>query len=336
MSPLFSLVLLTFRMTDEAAGACLLVAGERITAGDLAGFAPALARIPGGMDFGLAPQPGLTRTIGASELRRFASRHGVELSGVEMTGVDTLCVRRPASPVARAAVEDALRRALPEEAKAELVDYSRMPVPDGVLEFDSRHLLRSRDSPPGQAVVWRGRVRYGAARTVPFWAKVRVTVVRRRLHAARPVRAGETLTSKHVTETEDLVAFPAPPGELATAAAANGLESRRSIAAGQLITRDMLVEPRLVRRGDRVAVRVDAGPVRLAFEGAALTGGRRGQPAVVENRETGVRFSGRIEEAGQVAVRIDEGGKNAHKLHAAEALDPRPALSRHAAGGAGR
>lgn len=331
MSILTALLLLASRLPGEVAGPCVLTEGERITAGDLARLAPALAQIPSGTEFGPAPQPGLTRIIEASELRRFASRHGVETAG---TGA--LCVRWPVAPLSQAAVEDALRRALPEEAKVELLDYCRIPMPGGVLEFDARRLLRPGGPSQEQAVVWRGCVQYGPARTLPFWAKVKVTVPRRRLHAARPVRAGEILTAEHFTETDDLVAYPAPAGELATAATASGMESRRAIPAGKVITRDLLAEPRLVRRGDRVSVSVDAGSVRLSFEGAALTGGRRGQRALVENRETGVRFSGRIENAGQVTVQIDEGGKNARKLQAAGALDPSAAFSGHTVGGARR
>src|SRR5208282_472496 len=69
---------------------CLPLEGDRILARDLAAATPAFALWPPETELGYAPAPGLRRVLRAAELRRLASRQG--LDGGAMADV---CVERP-------------------------------------------------------------------------------------------------------------------------------------------------------------------------------------------------------------------------------------------------
>lgn len=60
--------------------------------------------------------------------------------------------------------------------------------------------------------------------------------------------------------------------------------------------------PVLVRRGDKVAVRVTARNIVLHFESQAQSSGRRGDTVIVLNPENGARFVARVEDTGKVLV----------------------------------
>src|SRR5689334_3489393 len=76
----------------------------------------------------LAPAPGVQRRFELPELRRIAAR--LAQPGPERE----ICVERPVSRLDPARLMEAMRAALPD-ARIEVVDYSRQPVPEGQLEF---------------------------------------------------------------------------------------------------------------------------------------------------------------------------------------------------------
>ena len=60
--------------------------------------------------------------------------------------------------------------------------------------------------------------------------------------------------------------------------------------------------PPEVRRGDRVAVTVWCGAVRLKFEAETESSGHIGETVIVRNPENGRRFVARVEQEGKVLV----------------------------------
>jgi flagella basal body P-ring formation protein FlgA len=274
---------------------CAVARGPRIKAGELAAVAPALGAIPAERDFGYAPLPGMTRVIRALELRRWA--------GMD-TGSGGICVRREAFPVPSSEVKEALRAVLPAGASLEVLDYLRTPLPRGRLAFEAANLPRTRPGIALQEMVWRGRMVFDETRSAPFWARVRVTCAHRAVRAARPIAAGATLKPDDLAESVEARGQCGLPDGL-TAREAGGMQARRGIEAGTEIRKELLAAPGVVKRGDRVAVRVEAGEARLGFEGIALTGGREGASAVVKNEMTGARLQGRIEGPGRVTVRLE-------------------------------
>src|SRR5208283_5944929 len=157
-----------------AVAGCLAVAPEadRIVARDLAAVYPELAAAAGDTALEPAPAPGFTRIFRGPELRRLAARFALpEPPDHEV------CVTRKTAPVDPARLVDAMERSLPE-ARIELLDYSRQPVPEGPFHFDPRAL---RGSPA--AAIWPGWVEFAARRRFSVWAKAKLNLKVRRVLA---------------------------------------------------------------------------------------------------------------------------------------------------------
>ncbi|HVX67176.1 MAG TPA: flagella basal body P-ring formation protein FlgA [Bryobacteraceae bacterium] len=155
------------------AASCIPVEGERILLSDLARALPAFAAAPGADEVGIAPAPGVRRTLGARELERMAARYNVQIGTPA-----SACFERRAEALEQARVLEGLQQALRNEKGTwELLEYSRYPAPPGELEF-LQPVRAAADVP----VVVRGWVHYAPNRRFPVWAKVRIT---------RPPRAVE-------------------------------------------------------------------------------------------------------------------------------------------------
>src|SRR5438046_5050975 len=136
---------------------CLPVEGDRIVIGDIPGFS-------GTESIGFAPAPGAQRRFSVGELRRIAERKGIDAATIE-----PVCFERPLFALTEERVRAALRESLPQDAALEVIEFSNSKVPKGALEFPRAGLAHA---------IWKGRVKYGAAQSVPVWAKVRVWISR--------------------------------------------------------------------------------------------------------------------------------------------------------------
>jgi flagella basal body P-ring formation protein FlgA len=279
-------------LSARAAGACIAVAGDRITARDLAQSAQAFSTLPADTDVGYAPVPGARRFYHAAELRRLAMRYNLPAESA-----NEICVERVMEPLARERVIDAMRQALGNsEAGIEIVELSRYPVPRGDIEFTRSGL------PPGGATpaLWRGFVRYGNQRRFAIWARVKVTVRSTRIVATQNLPAGRRIEAAQV-RAEPAETFPSNQPALSLDQVL-GLVPRRSIAAGAALTKNLLDTPKEVERGAVVAVEVHSGGARLALEGRAQNSGRRGDAIPIRNLATGKSFSARVAGKDQVVL----------------------------------
>jgi len=270
------------------------VAGDRVMAADLAGEFEAFSSLPADTEIVLAPAPGARRIFSPSEIARLAGRFGVTL---EMPR--SACFERQLKPLdpekVRAALEESLAG---RNARLELIDYLRLPVPEGPLEFPRFGLSRQAGR---SAALWRGKVEYGTGRSYPIWARVRVSVERASVVASRPLTAGKPIDADSI-EIRQAEGFlfdePAP----ATIAEVAGRLPRRLIPAGQVIETRHLVSPREVEAGSTVQVQARSGAARLSFEARAESPGRTGDTVLVRNPATGKRFRAVVEAKGRVAV----------------------------------
>lgn len=268
----------------SARAACIAVAGDRVTARDLAQSAREFSTLPADTDLGYAPVPGARRFYHAPELHRLALRYNL---AAESTS--EVCVERAMEPLAPERVIDAMRQALgTPEARIEIVELSRYPVPRGDLEFTRSGL------PPGgaTAVLWRGFVRYGSQHRFAIWARVKVTVRSTRIVATQNLPPGRRIEASQV-RAEPTETFPSnqPAPSLDQVL---GRVPRRSITAGALLTQNLLDAPKEVERGEVVAVEVHSGGARLSLEGRAQASGRRGDAIPIRNLATGKSFSARV------------------------------------------
>ncbi len=287
-----------------AAGECVTVEGDRILAGDLARVRPLFAALDPAMPVGYAPAPGRRRALEPEELGRLARRHRLP-----ETSLEAVCFERAAEVLTRERLLEAMRASLGEpEARIEIVEFSRYPVPRGRLAFPLAGLASPPPAQPDAPVLWRGRVLYEGRRSAGIWARVRIGVVRRLLIARRDLVAGRPIKA---ADLEERLAetFPARRQADLTVEEAVGAAPRRRIRAGEAIEAASLRLARDIERGDAVRVEVAAGAARLFIEGRAENGGRRGEPVSVRNPASGRRFTAVVEGPGRASLRIQTGGQ---------------------------
>jgi flagella basal body P-ring formation protein FlgA len=271
-------------LSARAAGACIAVAADRVTAGDLAESVPVFSSLPADTDLGYAPVPGARRFYHAAELRRLALRYNLAAESL-----NEICIERAMEPLVPERVIEAMRESLgTPEAHIEIVELSRYPVPRGDIEFTRASL------PPGgpAAILWRGFVRYGSQRRFAIWARVKITAPSTRIVALQNLPGGQRIEAAQV-RLEPTETFPSsqPAPSLDQVL---GLVPRRSIAAGAALTKNLLDAPKEVERGAVVEVEVHSGGARLSLEGRAQNSGRRGDAIPIRNLATGKSFSARV------------------------------------------
>jgi flagella basal body P-ring formation protein FlgA len=188
----------------------------------------------------------------------------------------------------------AMHEALPE-ARVELIDSSRVPAPDGVLEFPPSGL---------RAGYWYGYVTYGAGRRFSVWARVRVSVPLKQFIASADLKAGQSIEASSVTQavmwTVLAGAFTTLPTPLESA---TGYVPRRTIPAGTAIRREWLEPPKLIQRGDMVKVEVVSRSAKIELTARAEASGALGEFILIENPDSKRRFRARVEAAGRVSVK---------------------------------
>ena len=81
-----------------------------------------------------------------------------------------------------------------------------------------------------------------------------------------------------------------------------GLELRRGVNAGTVLTADLLTAPDAVERGDHVIITATTGGFSVSSRGKALSGGSIGEQVSVENLSSARTVRARITAPGQVQI----------------------------------
>jgi flagella basal body P-ring formation protein FlgA len=276
-----------------AGAQCLPVLGDRIRAGDMARAVPAFAGIPPELDLGSASAAGARRTYGTAELARLARRYGLAVEpGMEA------CFVRPVETLTGERVAAALGAAMPA-ARIEVVEFSRQPIPPGVLRFPVSGLRT--DQAGWSALLWRGVISVSGRDDFPIWAKVRIQVSGRRTIATRTLAPGRPIEGAQVREEP----YQGPPG-LPDLSQVVGRVPRRPIPEGAVIEGQWLDAPADVVRGDRVRVEIRSGRARLILEAQAEASGRRGEVIAVRNPANGKILRVTVADRGRAALAADQ------------------------------
>ncbi|HEX6734003.1 MAG TPA: flagellar basal body P-ring formation chaperone FlgA [Azonexus sp.] len=119
-----------------------------------------------------------------------------------------------------------------------------------------------------------------------------VLVATAALPANRPIAAADL-----ALERRDVAATP---DALSDASVVVGQSSRRSLRAGQVLLKSMLVAPVLVKRGEAVRIVARTGPVEVTSVGEALEAGRGDDTVRVRNSTTGKVIRARVTASGTV------------------------------------
>lgn len=277
---------------------CVPVEGDRILASDLAAAIPTFDAWPPDTELGYAPAPGLRRVLRAAELRRLASRLGLDTGAAE-----DVCVERPAAPLAPDALRTALALAAGDpDARIELLDWSRYAVPRGPLEFP-RSAATAEGNGPQAAVLWKGFVKYGERGRFSIWVRARIGVRLTQVCARADLSMGRPIQESQIQLTT-VSASPFAAQAARSLAEVVGRMPRHPIPAGSPILPGQLELPLAIHSGDAVTVRVTSGRAGLKLEAVACGEGRRGDFIPVKNPATGKTFRARVEAAGEVAVMV--------------------------------
>jgi flagella basal body P-ring formation protein FlgA len=174
--------------------------------------------------------------------------------------------------------------------EVELVKNSRpLPAcPQGISveTLDARNPARMRfvavcDAQPG----WR------------YEFLVRARVSARVVVAASDLMPGKFLSPSDVLlERHDISGIP---DSLPDLAAIEGLSTRRTVKAGDVLRQNMLVAPPLVKRGDQVRIVARREQIEVSMSGEAMETGARGALVRVRNA-SGTIIRARVTEQGTV------------------------------------
>ena len=278
-------------LTTLALAACVAIspASDQVLLRDLApAFGPS-QDLPLDSVIALAPAPGVERRFDIAELRRIAAR--LKLSEPQRD----ICVSRPVAAFDAGRVMEALRSHFPE-ARIELLDFSRQPLPEGVLEFPRSGLRQA----PGGAL-WSGSVQYAGRRRVAVWARVKVTVTEPRVVAAEDLARGRLIDSS-VLRLESREEFPSTEALAASLDEVAGKTLRRPVRAGTAIRSGWLESAKAVLRGETVQVESQEGAALVQAPGVAQTSGGIGETILVLNSMSHKRFPARVTGRGKVTV----------------------------------
>eukprot|EP00903_Cladosiphon_okamuranus_P005241 g5239.t1 len=121
------------------------------------------------------------------------------------------------------------------------------------------------------------------------------------LVAARPLTRGERVTEGLLTK-QSVEINASRRGVITDAQQAIGMEVRRSVNAGSLLTPDMLSAPNAVERGDHVIITAKTGGFSVRSRGKALASAGIGEQVLVENLRSSRRIKASVVAPGHVEI----------------------------------
>lgn len=272
--------------------ACLALSpgSSQILARDLAPAWPALGALAPDTPLALAPMPGVARIFRPLELHQLAVRwHLSQAPGTQ------LCVARPVKTLSHERLLEAMRRSWPTAA-IEILDFSRQPAPDGLLEFPKSALRREAG-----AALWTGWITYAENLRFRVWARVRITESVPRVVATADLQPGRPVTASQVSAVTRQE-FPIGEPYARSLAEVIGLWPRHPIPAGAALRTDQLTEPKVVAMGDTVEVEVHNGGAVLKLEGEAESAGAVGEIISVRNPSSHQLIRVRVAGPGKATV----------------------------------
>ena len=277
---------------------CLAISTDKVLAKNIAEREPDFAGLDPDLQFTFAPLPGIQRVLSRQELAAFLRRNGAKPSDL----LQDLCIERETARIKETDLSTAIRAAVKiADVHVQILDYSRQPMPPGVLQFKaetvSLHALRPFDG----AILWPGRLLYDGRRSVAIWVRAMVWVERELVVAATDIRAGELVTSENV-QLERVREFPLENHFARNIEDVSGLKSRIMIKKGSPISLAQLDRPWTIFKGDKVLVRVIAGLTHLTLEAIAISSGHSGEEVTLRNPETGRTFRAVAEAKGTAVL----------------------------------
>lgn len=136
-----------------------------------------------------------------------------------------------------------------------------------------------------------------------IYVSARIDVYGPVLVARQPLARGTRLEESDLELVERNLAN-LPYGYYSDRQVVAGMLTKRTIATATVITPPMLQEPKLVRRGERVSVIAENGPLKIRSSGQALGDGRSGDPIRVRADRSGRTIDAVVISEGVVKVTL--------------------------------
>ncbi len=201
--------------------------------------------------------------------------------------------------IAQDAIESMLDRSDGSEYQLECL--TRLPesivLPVGILEMEPEIVGKIRYGSPVQVKVAVNINGQRQMNVITVWRVKKFIDV---LVAAKDLPSRSVLTDADVTfERREVVRFEEvlfDPGDVV------GLELKRPLTAGSIITRSSLTKSFLIKPGDNLTIISKSGSVMVKVPGQALQGGAIGDVIRVRNISSGKSFLARVEDAQTVVV----------------------------------
>lgn len=299
------------------------VQGGLVRLGDVARLGSASGTALAWLSLGRAPDAGKTRTIEASEVREAVAAAGFAPGAVSVRGAVRVQVECEGVALAGKTLADLARGfaasnlgeargsepGAGEPADVEL-ELAAPFVPEVVSVPVGREssALRPRWALAPSAQTSAATV----AVEVVIDGETRATVeqglrIRRFARALAPSRAfakGEAL-DPHAFEAARVDRASLAPGALIDRADLTGASARHDLKAGAVVTRADVVLPLVVRKGERVAITIVKGALRVSSEAVALRDAARGETVPVQTRAGHEPLLGRATAEGRVEVGLE-------------------------------
>lgn len=252
-----------------------------------------------------APEPGREVSVSASAVVRLALAHGIDMDPASLTRIRIARAGKPISPqlIADKMTEELLSAGLTGDFDVQLGNQRLaiyMPVEESYADIALEHVMVNERSGRFTAtlVYPMGDGRVGRASVAGLAQQMtEVPVLGERLDLGdivsetdiQWIRVPErTVRRTMVTDMDELV----------------GLSLKRRISPGRPIRMTDLEKPRMIERGQLIAMIVRRGPMTLTATGRAMQSGGKGEWIRVQNTETHRLVEGRVIGPNEVEVGV--------------------------------
>jgi flagella basal body P-ring formation protein FlgA len=256
----------------------ITIDSDTVTLGALVHFAPGDARAA--LFLGSAPQPGIGRSFLKQELIGKVRTAGLPVDDLQLP--ETVIVRRKSQGLDPAAVTRVVRDAFAKQFPDADITILSIETPDVDLSTGSLEIAASLpDRPDPSAPVF---VKLDI-RSTGFSRKVFVKTVAEVRKPQPTLRSSIPANAEiHADEIEWKVLQVRGHGEpILSAENLEGMLAKRSLAAGEVITGDILYAPLLVHKGESVTVKATNGGITITALMRARASAHLGETISVEH-----------------------------------------------------
>jgi flagella basal body P-ring formation protein FlgA len=144
-------------------------------------------------------------------------------------------------------------------------------------------------------------VRCNVGKTWAIFVSATVTPFENIVVLTQPLQHNEVITERHVTLVRRDVSS-LHENYLTQLNAVLGKQVTRNLATGTVLMQKDLTEPKLIKRGDRVAITAEKSGIGISMNGIAQSDGKRGQSIRVKNQNSERVINAIVIDVGKVSV----------------------------------